>query len=360
MPDAQAEAGEGGGGQATAGLDRLLEHLDSYFLVAELVAGWRAGLLQALLEGPGTAAEVAGRAGAHRRSTAEWLALLCAAGLAGHDGGVFTAAPGLAGALDPDRLGFDLAVLLEMTEMWPRLMPALARSLASGCGIPYDAYQPEFTGHVDRLRRPLNERYLVGDWLASVEGLPERLAAGAEVADVGCGAGHALVLAAAEWPRSRFVGYELDEDALAVGRCRAAERGLANLRFERRDATRLGLERALDVVLAFDTVHDLPEPRAALAGIRRALRPGGVLVMIESAATGDLDADTGRPGAVLAYASSVGHCMQVSLAAGGRGVGNLWGRDAILADLAAAGFATVSPYDSPAGLTVYAAWRGSQ
>jgi hypothetical protein len=113
-------------------------------------------------------------------------------------------------------------------------------------------------------------------------------------------------------------------------------------------------------VLAFDTVHDLPEPRAALAGIRRALRPGGVLVMIESAATGDLGADTGRPGAVLAYASSVGHCMQVSLAAGGRGVGNLWGRDAILADLAAAGFATVSPYDSPAGLTVYAAWRGSQ
>jgi hypothetical protein len=80
------------------------------------------------------------------------------------------------GALDPERLGFDLAVLLEMTWLWPRLMPALARSLASGCGIPYEAYQPEFAGHVDRLRRPLNERYLVGDWLASVEGLTGRLA----------------------------------------------------------------------------------------------------------------------------------------------------------------------------------------
>jgi SAM-dependent methyltransferase len=208
---------------------------------------------------------------------------------------------------------------------------------------------------VDRLRAPLNERYLVGDWLASVEGLCERLAAGVDVADVGCGAGHALVLAAAEWPRSRFVGYELDERALELARRRAAERGLGSLRFERRDATRLGLERALDVALAFDTVHDLPDPRAALAGIRRALRPGGVLVMIEAPATGDLDADTRRPGALLGYAASVGHCMQVCLAAGGQGVGNQWGRDAVLADLEAAGFAKVAPYDSPAGLTVYAA-----
>jgi hypothetical protein len=63
-----------------------------------------------------------------------------------------------------------------------------------------------------------------------------------------------------------------------------------------------------------------------------------------------------RPaGALLAYASSLGHCLQVSLAAGGLGVGNQWGRDAVLADLAAAGFAEVAPYDSPAGLTVYAA-----
>jgi SAM-dependent methyltransferase len=260
---------------------------------------------------------------------------------------------GLEPALDPDRLGFDLAVLLEMTEMWPRLMPGLARSLADGRGIPYSAYQPEFTGHVDRLKRPLYQQYLIGDWLASVDGLPERLAAGAEVADVGCGAGLALVLAAAEWPRSRFVGYDLDEAALELGRRRAAERGLANLRFERRDATRLDPGPAFDLVLALDTVHDLPDPAAALAGMRRALRPGGVLVLVESAATGDLD--TARPGALLSYASSVGHCMQVSLAAGGRGVGNQWGRQAVLADLAAAGFARVEPYDSPAGLRVYAA-----
>jgi hypothetical protein len=103
-----------GDGQAPGGVDRLLEHLDSYFLVAELVAG-------------------------------EWLALLCAAGLATHDGGVFTAMPGLEDALDPERLGFNLTVLLEMTELWPRLMPALSRSLATGCGagfakvVPHDS-----------------------------------------------------------------------------------------------------------------------------------------------------------------------------------------------------------------------------
>jgi SAM-dependent methyltransferase len=344
-------------GSIPPSVERLVGHLESYFLVAELVAGWRAGLLQAILAGPGTAAEVAARAGAHQRSAGEWLALLTAAGLVGHDHGVFTAAPGLQLALDEERLGFDLTVLLEMTEMWPRLMPALARSLRDGSGIPYGAYQPEFTGHVDRLKRPLYERYLVGDWLASVAGLPERLAGGIDVADVGCGAGQALVLAAAEWPRSRFVGYELDEVALELARRRAAERELGNLRFERRDATGLDLEAAFDAVLALDTVHDLPDPRAALAGIARALRPGGVLVLVEAAATGDLSADTARPGALLSYASSVGHCLQVSLAAGGRGVGNQWGCDAVLAELGAAGFGRVAPYDSPAGLTVYAASR---
>jgi hypothetical protein len=80
-----------------------------------------------------------------------------------------------------------------------------------------------------------------------------------------------------------------------------------------------------------------------------------VLVMVESAATGDLSADTARPGALLSYASSVGHCMQVSLAEGGLGVGNQRGRDAVLAGLGQAGFGKVVPYDSPAGLTVYAA-----
>jgi SAM-dependent methyltransferase len=350
-----AEEAPAGDEPAADGVERLVGHLESYFLVAELVAGWRAGLLQAVLDGPGTAAEVAERAGAHERSTGEWLALLCAAGLVTHADGVFTAAPGLEPALDPERLGFDLTVLLEMTEMWPRLMPALARSLAGGGGIPYSAYQPEFTDHVDRLKRPLYEQYLVADWIASVDGLPERLAGGIDVADVGCGAGQALVLAAAEWPRSRFVGYEVDEVALELCRRRAAERGLDNLRVERRDATRLDLDQAFDLVLALDTVHDLPDPRVALAGINRALRPGGVLVMVEAAATGDLDVDTGRPGALLGYASSVGHCMQVSLASGGRGVGNQWGRDAVLADLGQAGFGKVAPYDSPAGLTVYAA-----
>lgn len=142
---------------------------------------------------------------------------------------------------------------------------------------------------------------------------------------------------------------------MELGRRRAAEHGLGNLRFERRDATRLDLERAFDLVLALDTVHDLPDPALALTGIGRALRPGGVLVMVESAATGDLSVDTARPGALLSYAPSVGHCMQVSLAAGGRGVGNQWGRDAVLADLARAGFGKVAAYDSPAGLTVYAA-----
>jgi hypothetical protein len=110
MPD--GPAADDPGGQAPDGTERLLGHLDSYFLVAELVAGWRAGLLRALLAGPG-----------------------------------------LELALDAERLGFDLTVLLEMVEQWPRLMPDLTRSLADGRGIPYAAYDSPaglrvYAGHV--------------------------------------------------------------------------------------------------------------------------------------------------------------------------------------------------------------------
>lgn len=173
--------------------------------------------------------------------------------------------------------------------------------------------------------------------------------------DLGCGGGRALCLLAAAYPASRFAGYDLDEPALALGTARAAAEGLCSVDFRRRDVADLGLHAAADVVLAVDAVHDHAAPLQILRAARQALRPGGVLVMVEPTATGDLDQDAKNPMAVMGYATSLSHCIQVSLAEGGPGLGGMWGSAGAHQLLSAAGFSNVTEHHSPSEYTVYAA-----
>jgi SAM-dependent methyltransferase len=178
-----------------------------------------------------------------------------------------------------------------------------------------------------------------------VPGLAGRLAAGARVADVGCGTGHAIVLLAAAFPASTFTGYDLAPDAIARARSEAA--GLANARFEVRDAARLEVEEPLDVVFTFDAIHDQADPAAVLERIHAALVPGGLFVMVEPRASSDLSGNLDSPLAPFLYGVSTLHCMTVSLAAGGAGLGAAWGEQMALAMLAEAGFGEVTVHEAP-------------
>jgi SAM-dependent methyltransferase len=200
---------------------------------------------------------------------------------------------------------------------------------------------------MDALGRGVLDELLVDAYLPLVPGLPERLAAGARVADVGCGTGHAIALLAAAYPASTFVGYDLAADAIARARSEAAAAGLANARFEVRDAARLGVEEPFDVVLVFDAIHDQVAPAAVLERIHAALTPGGTFVMVEPRASSNLEDNLGDPSAPLLYAVSTPHCMTVSLAEGGAGLGTAWGEQAARAMLAEAGFADVTVHEAP-------------
>lgn len=123
--------------------------------------------------------------------------------------------------------------------------------------------------------------------LPLVPGLTGRLQQGIGVADVGCGSGHALNLMAETFPRSRFTGFDLSDAAIAAAREEAKRKGLANVRFERRDAAHLGEDGGFDFITTFDAVHDQARPDLLLAGIASALRPGGVYLCVEGAASSD-------------------------------------------------------------------------
>jgi ubiquinone/menaquinone biosynthesis C-methylase UbiE len=346
---------DGPSGAGAAGMERLLSHLNGYSAVTLLSLGHRCGLLAALLEGGGTAAEVARRAGTHERSTEEWLAGMTAAGYACHDKGVFAFVEGQDEVFRPGMLPFDVTVLLEVKDKFATLLGRIADSMRDGKGVPYAAYQPEFSAAQDRLNAPLYEQHLIEDFVASVGGAVEVLDAGAQVADIGCGGGQALTVLAARFPRSSFTGYDIDEDALQIGRVRVAESGLDNVQFVWGDAAGLDLGHSMDLVLAVDAIHDQGRPEDVLRSVLRSLRPTGAFIMVEPLATGDIDADTGRPRAAMAYTSSLGHCVQVSLAAGGPGLGSMWGRAKAIPMLRVAGFREVSVHESPSDYAVYCA-----
>ena len=172
-------------------------------------------------------------------------------------------------------------------------------------------------------------------------GLTERLETGIRALDCACGRGLALMAMAERFPASRFVGYDLSAEAIDWARSRAAEAGLSNLTFEVRDLSDFDVSaapEAFELVTTFDGIHDQAQPRRLLKGIRRSLTTDGVYLVQDIHASSHHHQDREHPLGAMLYAVSLSHCMTVSLAQGGEGLGTMWGRERALAYLEAAGF----------------------
>lgn len=308
----------------------------------------RTGLLGALAGGPGTSTDLAERAGLTERYVRECLGALSCAGIVDYDAATarFTLPAAHAVCLTgPGSL--NLAPMARVITLLAPHVTGVAQAFRDGGGVPYEAFRPEFTEVMDGLSRGLFDGQLIDGLVPLVDGLAERLTAGARVADVGCGTGHAVNLLARAFPRSTVVGYDLAADAVAAARAEAAAWELGNASFEVLDVAALPADPPFDVVFAFDAVHDQADPAGVLAAVRRALAPDGVFVMMDVKASSRLEDNLDNPFAALLYGMSTLHCMTVSLARGGAGLGTVWGRQLACAMLADAGFADVTVLDVP-------------
>ena len=187
--------------------------------------------------------------------------------------------------------------------------------------------------------------------LPLVPGLRDRLELGIDVADVGCGSGHAVNLMGARFPASRFTGFDLSDTALAAATAQADGKALTNVRFTKRDAARLDETDAFDLITTFDSVHDQARPDLMLAGIARALRPGGVFLCVDIRASSTLADNANHPLGPFLYTVSCMHCMTVSLADGGMGLGTMWGEQKARDMLREAGFTSVRTEHVDANVT---------
>jgi 2-polyprenyl-3-methyl-5-hydroxy-6-metoxy-1,4-benzoquinol methylase len=180
--------------------------------------------------------------------------------------------------------------------------------------------------------------------LPLVAGAEERLEAGIAAMDLGCGRGRALLMLAERFPSSSFVGYDLSRDAIAYASSQAAERGLENVRFEARDLSTFDVDaepESFELVMTVDAVHDQARPLAMLKGIRRSLTSDGVYLMQDIQGSSHVHENMEHPGGPLLYMISCMHCMTVSLAQGGDGLGAMWGEQKARELLAEAGFTSV-------------------
>jgi ubiquinone/menaquinone biosynthesis C-methylase UbiE len=140
------------------------------------------------------------------------------------------------------------------------------------------------------------------------------------------------------FPCSRFTGIDFSDEGLAVGRAEAERLGAANATFLARDVAALDITDGYDVITVFDAIHDQAQPARVLENIYRALRPGGVLLMVDIKASSNLEDNIGVPLAAYKYTVSTMHCMSVSLGLDGAGLGTVWGRQLAESMLADAGF----------------------
>ena len=309
--------------------------------------GHRTGLLAAAAQGRATSEELAGRAGLTERYVREWLAAMVTGGLVDYDPDTrsYELPPPYAAVLTAGPLPF--ASFAALQTHLGKHVHEVARAFREGGGVPYSAYRPEFTDLMDAISRTFFDLALVDGCVQQVPGLTEQLEAGATVADVCCGTGHALVVLGRRFPASTFVGYDLDEGAIARARAEASGASLTNVRFEVADAARLGVTDTYDAVFVFDAIHDQVDPAGVLAAINASLKPGGVLYAKEPTAADNLEDNIGNPFAPVLYGISTLHCMTVSLAHGGAGIGTAFGRQLALRLLAEAGFENVSVAAAP-------------
>jgi SAM-dependent methyltransferase len=312
--------------------------------------GHRSGLFDSLREkGPGTADEIAARAGLNERYVREWLGAMVTAGVIDVDAasGVYTLPPEHADQLTRTASGSNLAVVAQFIPLLGAVEEDVLACFRNGGGVSYarfDRFHEVMAEESGQTVLPVIDTHI----LDLMPGLREKLDDGIDVLDVGCGRGRAMIKLAQLFPKSRFMGFDLSPDAVGWAWNEVQRNGLTNVGFEVRDLSdfdRTAPQNAFDFVTTFDAVHDQAKPLNVLKGINRALKPGGVYLCQDIKGSCHHHENIGHPIGTLMYTISCMHCMTVSLAQGGEGLGAMWGRETAMRYFGEAGFNTVEVHE---------------
>ncbi|RMH23855.1 MAG: class I SAM-dependent methyltransferase [Planctomycetota bacterium] len=316
--------------QSEAFAEWMVETLNRGGLGLMLSIGHRAGLFDAMAGlAPASSVQIAERAGLNERYVREWLGAMVTGRVVEYDAASkrYTLPAAHAAYLTRDAGGDNIAATMQWLAVLGSVEDQIVERFRTGGGVDYCAYR-RFHEVMAAESAGTVVAGLFEHILPIAPGLTQLLErGGARALDVGCGRGLALLAMAEQFPKSEFVGYDISEEATSAANAEAAERGLPNVRLVAQDAETFADEAAFDVVFAFDSIHDQKSPATVLANIRRALKPGGVFLMQDIAGSSHVEKNIGGALAPFVYTISCMHCMSVSLAQGGAGLGAAWGEE---------------------------------
>jgi SAM-dependent methyltransferase len=321
---------------------RMVTHLSGAAVALMLDIGRQTGLFETMAgRPPSTSDAIARAAGLNERYVREWLGAMVTGGVVEFEAGTrtYVLPPEHAAVITNGAGARNMARFTQYIPMLGEVEADVIESFRKGGGVPYSRY-PRFQSLMAE-SSGLRFDHLLLPAVVPLTGLGPALEQGIDVLDVGCGHGHAMNLLGRAFPKSRFAGYDFSEEGIAAAHAEAQALGNTNVRFAARDVAALEEKAACDLVTAFDVVHDQARPDAVLLSVARALRPGGTFLMVDVRASSELQDNVKHPFGPFLYGMSTMHCMTVSLALGGAGLGTAWGEQKALAMLGEAGFARV-------------------
>ena len=336
--------------KAGAFAERLLGTLNQGALCLMISVGHRTGLFDSMRDsGPLTAREIAAKANLNERYVREWLGAMVTGRVIDVDPstGRFSLPPEHAAFLTRPAGADNLAVFAQYIPLLGSVEDDIVECFMKGGGVPYSKF-PRFHDVMAEDSGQSVLSSLESHIVPLVPGLAERLAAGIQMLDVGCGRGRIINRLAELYPNSRFTGMDLSGEAILSAWKEAAEKKLRNVEFMVANLSCFddtAEVHAFDFVTTFDAIHDQAKPLKVLRGIYRTLRPAGVYLMQDIKGSSEIHKNLDHPLGPFLYTVSCMHCMTVSLAQEGEGLGAMWGEEKTREYLKKAGFPSVEKHE---------------
>jgi SAM-dependent methyltransferase len=288
---------------------------------------------------PSSSDAIAGAANLNERYVREWLGAMVVGGIVDYDpeDRTYMLPPEHARALTRAAGTDNIAVQAQYVPLLAGVEKQIVACFENGGGVPYSEFG-DFQRLMAEESAQVLDAALFESMLPLIDGMLGKLDKGIDVADVGCGSGHAINLMAERFPNSRFIGYDFSEEGIAAARAESSARRIGNAGFQVLDAAKLSGPARFDFITTFDAIHDQAHPDRVLEGIVAMLRPGGTYLCVDIAASSRLEENMAHSLGPLLYTVSCMHCMTVSLAYDGAGLGTVWGEQKALEMLRAAGF----------------------
>jgi len=319
---------------------RMFQFLNGGMLSLMISIGYKTGLFDTISQlKPSTSQEISRAAKLNERYVREWLGAMVTGNIIDYDPstGKYLLRKEHSTFLTR-KSGIDnLAVLAQYVSLMGNVEDKIVECFRNGGGLPYSEY-PKFQQLQAEETARIFDSKLTNQILPLIPEINDKLSNGIKVLDIGCGRGHAINLMGKAFPKSKFTGCDISREGISSAKEEAKNLGLTNVQFEIKDALLIEELGKFDLITAFDTIHDQTQPTKVLKAINASLNNAGFFLMQDIAASSNVEKNIDNLLAPALYTISTMHCMSVSLAFNGEGLGTMWGKELAVKKLDEAGF----------------------